>query len=76
MDKISRTTSDLTLENIDKLTEMFPQVVTEVKDENGVVKPSIDFDALRDLLGDVAEGKRERYHPDVREGGEFPGEWC
>lgn len=61
MDKISRTTSDLTLENIDKLTEMFPQVVTEVKDENGVVKPSIDFDALRDLLGDVAEGKRERY---------------
>ena len=49
MDKISRTTSDLTLENIDKLTEMFPQVVTEVKDENGVVKPSIDFDALRDL---------------------------
>lgn len=61
MDKISRTTSDLILENIDKLTEMFPQVVTEVKDENGVVKPSIDFDALRDLLGDVAEGKRERY---------------
>lgn len=61
MDKISRTTSDLTLENIDKLTEMFPQVVTEVKDENGVVKPSIDFDALRDLLGDVAEGQRERY---------------
>ena len=61
MDKISRTTSDLTLENIDKLTNLFPQVATEVKDENGVVKPSVDFDALRDLLGDVAEGQRERY---------------
>ena len=61
MDKISRTTSDLTLENIDNLTEMFPQVATEVKDENGVVKPSVDFDALRELLGDVAEGRRERY---------------
>ena len=32
-----------------------------VKDENGIVKPSVDFDALRDLLGDVAEGQRERY---------------
>lgn len=61
MDKISRTTPDLTQENIKRLTELFPRVTTEVKDENGVVKLAVDFDALRDLLGDVAEGKRERY---------------
>lgn len=53
--------SDITQENIERLTELFPQVATEVKDESGVVKPSVDFDALRDLLGDVAEGQRERY---------------
>lgn len=61
MDKISHTTPDLTQENLERLTELFPQVATEIEDENGVVKPSIDFDALRDLLGDVAEGQRERY---------------
>ena len=61
MDKISHTTPDLTQENLERLTKLFPQVATEVKDESGVVKPSVDFDALRDLLGDVAEGKRERY---------------
>lgn len=61
MDKISHKTPDLTQENLESLTKLFPQVATEVKDENGVVRSSVDFDALRDLLGDVAEGKRERY---------------
>ena len=61
MEKIQRVTSDITQENIERLTELFPQVATEVKDENGVVRPSVDFDALRELLGDVAEGQRERY---------------
>ena len=61
MEMIQRVTPDITQENIERLTELFPQVATEVKDESGVVKPSVDFDALRDLLGDVAEGQRERY---------------
>ena len=59
MEKIQRVTSDITQETIERLTELFPQVATEVKDENGVVRPSVDFDALRELLGDVAEGQRE-----------------
>lgn len=61
MEKIEHATPDITQANIERLVELFPQVATEVKDESGVVKPSIDFDALRDLLGDVAEGQRERY---------------
>lgn len=61
MDRIELSTPDLTEENIQKLGELFPQVLTEVQDEAGEVRQAVDFDALRDLLGDVAEGQRERY---------------
>ncbi|MDO4796709.1 MAG: hypothetical protein Q4A01_01680 [Coriobacteriales bacterium] len=62
MEKIERTTPDLTQENIDRLAELFPSVVTEALDEEGRPKRAIDFDALRDLLSDDAvEGRRERY---------------
>ena len=67
IEKISRETPDLTQENIEKLLEIFPQVATEVSDNPlGASAPrrverAIDFDALRELLGDVAEGGRERY---------------
>ncbi len=61
MERIELGTPDLTQGNIQKLGELFPQVLTEVQDENGQVQRAVDFDALRDLLGDVAEGTRERY---------------
>lgn len=61
MDKIDTKTPDVTEENIEKLIELFPQVATEVENAEGEVERAIDFDALRDLLGDVAEGQRERY---------------
>ena len=60
MEKIELGTPDITQENIDKLIELFPQVATEVE-EDGAVKMAIDFDSLRDLLGDVVEGQHERY---------------
>ena len=49
------------LESVKKLLGLFPQVATEVKGEDGTVSRAVDFDALRELLGDVAEGQRERY---------------
>ena len=55
MNKIEMATTDGTAENIGKLAELFPQVVTEVQNSDGGFEPSVDFDALRDLLGDVAE---------------------
>lgn len=62
MEKIELGTPDGAAENIDKLGELFPQVVTEVENiKGGGIHKAIDFDALRDLLGDVAEDGRERY---------------
>lgn len=61
MEKIEPGTPDGTVENVERLVELFPQVATEVETERGGVAQAIDFDALRDLLGDVAEGQRERY---------------
>lgn len=59
--KIELSTPDGAVENINKLGELFPQVVTEVQNVDGELERTVDFDALRDLLGDVAEGQRERY---------------
>lgn len=61
MDKIELSTPEGTAENIDKIAELFPQVVTEVENADGKLARAVDFDVLRDLLGDVAEGQRERY---------------
>ena len=61
MEKIERTTPDITQENVERLAELFPSVATEVADAEGKPQKAIDFDALRELLGDVAEGQRERY---------------
>lgn len=61
MDKIELGTPEGTAENIDKIAELFPQVVTEVENADGKLARAVDFDVLRDLLGDVAEGQRERY---------------
>lgn len=61
MEKIDTATPDLTMENEAKLLDLFPQVATEVIGEGGEVSRAVDFDALRELLGDVAEGQRERY---------------
>lgn len=61
MEKIELGTPDITEENINRLGELFPSVITEVEDGNGEVRKAIDFDALRELLGDVAENGRLRY---------------
>lgn len=61
MRKIELSTSDGAVENINKLGQLFPQVVTEVQNVDGELERTVDFEALRDLLGDVAEGQRERY---------------
>lgn len=61
MKKIELGTSDGVTENAKRVAELFPQVVTEVKSADGEIERTIDLDALRDLLGDVAEGQRERY---------------
>lgn len=61
MDKIERQTADLTAENVERLAKLFPNVMTEVREPDGTLRHVVDFDALREQLGDVAEGPRERY---------------
>lgn len=66
MKNLKMHTPDLTAENIEKLAALFPNCVTETKDESsGKLKRAIDFDQLRQELSDhIVEGPRERYHLD------------
>lgn len=53
---------DLTQKNIEKIAEVFPNVITEVRDENGKLKRAGDFDLLKQELSDIlVEGDKERY---------------
>lgn len=61
MEKVELRTADIAAENAAKLAELFPDIVTEVLDEDGNVRHSIDVEALKAHMGDVAEDKRERY---------------
>ncbi|NLV76852.1 MAG: site-specific DNA-methyltransferase, partial [Tissierellia bacterium] len=62
MDKLKMKSRDLTKENIEKIAELFPNVVTEIKDEKGNVTKAIDFELLQQELSDeIVEGNKERY---------------
>lgn len=48
--------------NIQKIGALFPNCITERKNENGIVEPAIDFDMLKQELSSVVvEGADERY---------------
>ena len=63
-------TTSIVDENIRRIGELFPNCLTEVKDEKGRPKVAIDFDQLRqELSRDIVEGPEERYQftwPDKR----------
>jgi adenine-specific DNA-methyltransferase len=62
MEKLKMHSPDLTQKNIAKLTELFPNCVTESNAEDGSLKRAIDFDLLRqELSGSIVEGPQERY---------------
>lgn len=70
MEKIKMHTPDLAEENYKKLAELFPNAVTEAKDEEGNTVRAIDADVLRqEISATVVEGDQERYQftwPDKR----------
>ena len=48
--------------NIQKIGALFPNCITERKNENGIIEPAIDFDMLKQELSSVlVEGTEERY---------------
>ncbi len=49
-------------ENVSKIAALFPNCVTEAKDENGEIVHKIDFDMLKqELSNTLVEGREERY---------------
>ena len=62
MDKLKMHSINKVDENIAKIGTLFPNCLTERKNENGVVEYAIDFDILRQELSSVVvEGNEERY---------------
>ena len=57
MDRMRIESVDITTKNIEKIGELFPNAITESRDENGKLKKAINFDLLRQMLSDdVLEG--------------------
>ena len=62
MDKLKMHSVNKVDENIAKIGKLFPNCVTERKNENGEVEYAVDFDMLRQELSSVVvEGNEERY---------------
>lgn len=62
MDKLKMQTVNKADENFKRLAEMFPNAVTEAKDENGEIVRAIDKDVLmQEINTKVVDGKEERY---------------
>lgn len=61
-EKLDMKTADLAAEKYELLRKLFPNAVTETKDEKGEVVRAIDADVLRqEINAAVVEGPKERY---------------
>ena len=57
MDKMRMESLDMTKQNVEKIAALFPNCVTETKDENGKPKKAINFELLHQVLSsDVVDG--------------------
>ena len=57
MDKLKMETPDITVQNIEKIGELFPEAITEARGADERIKKAINFETLRQLLSsDVLEG--------------------
>ena len=65
MQKRALHSPDLTARNVERIAELFPQVMTESLDADGNVTLAVDFDLLRqELSNHLVEGPQERYQLD------------
>lgn len=57
MDKMRMESVNLTAQNIEKISFLFPNCITETVDKNGTPRKAINFELLKQMLsGDVLEG--------------------
>jgi len=61
MDKLKMETQDLAQMNIEKIGEMFPNVVTETRGEDGKLKKAVNFELLKQMLSDEVLSGDEAY---------------
>ena len=62
VEKLKMKSKDMINENIKKIGKLFPNVITEIKDEEGNIVRAIDFELLQQELSDeIIEGNKERY---------------
>ena len=70
MEKLNVITAEMAEKNIEMLGQLFPNCLTEKKNDEGKIVKAIDFDKLRQELADsIVEGQEERYQftwPDKR----------
>ena len=50
MERLHMESPDLIEGNIEKISLLFPEIITEVKDKEGGYRKAIDFDKLKALL--------------------------
>ncbi len=63
MEKMKMHSPNLTQDNVARIRELFPNCVTEARNEDGQLKLAVDFDQLRQELAEsIVEGPQERYH--------------
>lgn len=62
MERLAMETKNITDENIKKILELFPNVATEAKDENGNLKTAIDFEKLKQELSEAVIDGEESYN--------------
>ena len=61
MEKMRMESVDMTEKNIEKIESLFPNCITESKDENGKLKKSINFALLKQMLSDEIVDGDESY---------------
>ena len=61
MEKMRMESVDMTEKNIEKIESLFPNCITETRDEDGRLKKSINFEVLKQMLSDEIVDGDEAY---------------
>lgn len=61
MDKMKQETPDLTAQNVEKIAALFPNCVTEMRDDKGKVTRGVNFELLKQMLSPDVVESAERY---------------
>ncbi len=65
MQKLDMLTPDMVTQNLDLMSKLFPQVITEKEDTDGNITKAIDYDLFKQMFSrELVEGSEERYRLD------------